>query len=74
MLRTVDLDAVSSLNVFASSNEHSCHVTSLARPTPPPGFTVPSTATPTGEPGPMGEKGNTGICDGTSGWARVAYT
>ncbi len=35
MLRTVDLDAVSSLYVFASTNEHSCHVTSFARPTPP---------------------------------------
>ncbi len=36
MLRTVDLDAVSSLYVFASTNEHSCHVTSLARPILPP--------------------------------------
>ncbi len=35
MLRTVDLDAVSSLYVFASTNERSCQVTSLARPTPP---------------------------------------
>ncbi len=31
---TVDLDAVSSLYVFASTNEHSSHVISLARPTP----------------------------------------
>ncbi len=35
MLWTIDLDAVSSQYVFASTNEPSCHVRSLARPTPP---------------------------------------
>ncbi len=40
MLRTVDLDAVSLYYIFASTNERSCHVTSIARPTPawPPGL------------------------------------
>ncbi len=41
-------------------------------------LSAPPTATPTGEPGPKGEKGaepGTGpySCGGTTGWARVAY-
>ncbi len=40
MLRTVELDAVSLQYVFASTNKHSCHVTSIARPTPAPGVAL----------------------------------
>ncbi len=37
MRRTVDLDAVSyAVRFFGNTDEHSCHVTILARPTPPP--------------------------------------